>query len=477
MKNPVKMIQGKSLENKIINNLIYYRKFVIFAIFLIFSLLINFGYRINSDEGQILSGGWNIYNGEIIYEDFFEFIGPASFYFTALSYRLLGPQYSSALIFASILLCISAYLFSEIFYSLSQKEIFSYIIGFLYIIFASISYPLINHNSLSSFIIVIACYYAMRFFDQKEIKDILFFGSFIAIAFYFLQTKGLAVLFFITVFFIYQLKKKSIQRQHIIFFYVGWVICFLIGAILWQMNPLLSALTVASGNISMTFIHLSFFTYALYLGIFLLLIRIFAMQKKIDQKILCIMCIQSALLLSTLNFPDQGHTQINSFFIFLLMGILLVPVWGKIIKNIVFKIVVCAPLCIVLITILYNHISHNIDGAYENLSGIEVVKQKIGGEKIFAYPFIPNFYFELKKDNPYYNDVLFEKNNPPEHFQKNLEILKREKPRYILTNYVIVKKYNHTFQNPIDRYIREAYEKKEDVRSVDIWEIKDTNKQ
>lgn len=101
---------------------------------------------------------------------------------------------------------------------------------------------------------------------------------------------------------------------------------------------------------------------------------------------------------------------------------------------------------------------------------IKSIKAKIGNEKIFSFPFSPNFYFELKKQNPYPNSFLIEKQYSVEQFENNLRILKSEKPKYIITDYSLVKKYHHTFTNPIDIYLRENYSKIKQIGSIDLWE-------
>lgn len=103
---------------------------------------------------------------------------------------------------------------------------------------------------------------------------------------------------------------------------------------------------------------------------------------------------------------------------------------------------------------------------------LKEIKNVIGNDNIYSYPFLPNMYFELHKSNPYFNDVLIENHLPKEYFEKNLEILKKEKPKFVILDYVIVNKYYQKHENIIDNYIQEKYQKTTSFSDVEIWEIR-----
>ena len=100
---------------------------------------------------------------------------------------------------------------------------------------------------------------------------------------------------------------------------------------------------------------------------------------------------------------------------------------------------------------------------------VEILKKIVGDEKIFSFPFISNFYLELKKPNPYYNSVLLENLNLDEHFKKNLAILKQENPKFILAQYNVVEQYGFTKNNVIDSYMREEYKKEYSLGALEVW--------
>lgn len=169
-----------------------------------------YGYNINSDEGHILNGAWNIYHGRIPYADFFIFPGPFSFYFIYFSFVLLGPLYQSALIFSILLLFLSCIAIYDITSLLWKKNNLSYLAALVWALVASASYPLINHNTFSSFFVIFALLFFLKFFSSRYNSFLFLSGAFSACTLYVLQTKGIAVAFVLTTFLIFSLIKKSI---------------------------------------------------------------------------------------------------------------------------------------------------------------------------------------------------------------------------------------------------------------------------
>jgi hypothetical protein len=103
-------------------------------------------HRLDSDEGQILTGAWNLFDGQQIYHDFFEFIGPGSFTWVGLFFRLLGPSYGVALLASQRLLLISLWSFHASSRLVIDHRPASRAASVLWLLAATMP-PLINHNS------------------------------------------------------------------------------------------------------------------------------------------------------------------------------------------------------------------------------------------------------------------------------------------------------------------------------------------
>src|SRR3989304_78006 len=87
------------------------------------AMLLNFWHLpLSSDEGAILNGAWQMFNGKSLYKDFFSYIAPGSYYWTKWSFDILGPSYWSAKLFSLILLLLSMYAVYLIAMSLAQNR-------------------------------------------------------------------------------------------------------------------------------------------------------------------------------------------------------------------------------------------------------------------------------------------------------------------------------------------------------------------
>lgn len=178
----------------------------------------------------------------------------------------------------------------------------------------------------------------------------------------------------------------------------------------------------------------------------------------IDSSVKFLIYVQIALLFSILNIPDRGHILINSFPLL----ILVLKIADRVTKKIppLAKILSSAAL-ILLMTTLVLSLEYRLKiQSFQNNAGIKILREKIGGEEIFAYPFIPNFYFELQKQDIYFNDMLVQGGVTPYFFDINLQILEKHRPKFILTNYSLVEKFQVTKDTVIDKYIQKNTPKK-----------------
>ena len=75
---------------------------------LITTIILHSNHPINSDEGVILAGAWDLINGKKPYTDFFAIIPPASFYVIYWLWTLFGVSYFAAKLLAIIFVFVSS---------------------------------------------------------------------------------------------------------------------------------------------------------------------------------------------------------------------------------------------------------------------------------------------------------------------------------------------------------------------------------
>lgn len=190
-----------------------------------------------------------------------------------------------------------------------------------------------------------------------------------------------------------------------------------------------------------------------------------------DEKNLLCFFFQFALILSYANNPDKYHVGLNAFPIIILAAahIGTFRFWTKYIAT---KIYAASATGIIMVTFLIFSAMQSLMVTISIEKFIKETKDMVGNENIYSYPFLPNMYFELQKPNPYYNDVLIENHSPISFYEKNLTILKKEKPKFVILDYALVNKYYENHNNIIDNYIKENYQKTTSFSDVEIWEIR-----
>ena len=442
-------------------------------IFIISVFLLHFGHPLNSDEGALLGGSWKIYNGQVPYKDFFSYIPPGSYYFIKYSFDLFGPSYYSAKIFSVALLLLSTFATYKIALSLTRIKLFSKIIAWVWLVFASFSYPIVNYNSLSTFLAILSIYFFIRAIKSRLFIDYLLTGMSLGAVTIFLQHKGLALTFlFILLATAYTWVFRKVRLVNFTILLLGSALLPILVISYW--NPM----TIYQYLIVWPIIHAVPFNPVSYQFLTILVIYfciisfwIYRKHKGIDRQILVILFIsQLALLISM--FPRRTHLylMINSFGFLMINGYLVYYFLTKIdLKNSIGKTLVIFNTTISIGAILIYLFSSNL----ESLTNYEYFKTKIRNhhiEKLYAYPFIPGIYFELGLHDPYPYGVLVTTQHPTSAFQENLSVLLKERPNHVLVNYEIAKKYQYNQDNPLDTYIHQNYKEVDRFGSLLIME-------
>ncbi len=83
-------------------------KIVWWLCLLLITILFHSKHILDSDEGVILDGAWNLLNGKKLYIDFFEFITPGSFYIVLWAWKIFGASYWVAKFLSILIIFFSA---------------------------------------------------------------------------------------------------------------------------------------------------------------------------------------------------------------------------------------------------------------------------------------------------------------------------------------------------------------------------------
>ncbi len=422
----------------------------------IIAILVYSDHTLNGDEGVVLNAAWQLWHGKTMYLDFADFTAPGSAYTVYWSWLLFsGPSYLVAKCASLIMLgCASVVLACFVHHSTHNRYL-TYLTAASWMIIARF-YPLMNHNTYSSLVAAITLIVLLQAIQSHRLVWYGIAGVCTSLVIWYLQTKGLIVLVLclITV-----LAYKKYLASLI--FFCSAVMS--LGVLLWpwplkQLWYSWFALPMASNYLNHTIIVWSVLAIQC---IFLVILGYVVLCHSIKFGY-PLLFWQAGLWLSSGYLIDVSHLLINSF-----PALLIVILWLDQLSHnkhyVIYGVVL--PNTIIGVTALVFCVFNLATG--NNIFQLDIMRQPIQSWKIFwelgqqakgiyAGPFLPSVYFELKQPNPFtaaHNMVLCNAACQAE----TVKTLQQVQPEYVFLNYAVVEKYHYQAIQPIDRYIRQHY--------------------
>jgi hypothetical protein len=435
-------------------------------------IILTLAHRLEADEGQVLNGAWNLFNGRRIYDDFFEFVGPGSFEWVGLFFKVLGPSYWTAMLASWILLLVSLWAFHDLANRSIPHRGAARGASLVWLL-AAASPPFVNHNSFSSFLAVFFCLLILGTAGGEGQPEgpvskgwaAFLAGALASLTFFVLQPKGLVLLL---------LGLGSLLLSGRVALYLtGAAAAGLLGFLRWGLNPVSAVLTVARGAAEMNHLTLSYLPLLGALGLVALVAWASHREGLLDRKGVILLLLQLGLWASIAHLPDPWHLWINAFPLILMVGRLAARALGRGPSQ-AWRRSVRVLFAVVALGGALRLITQNVAETRWAEVWIREVGGLLGDADFFAYTFLPSFYLELGVANPYFNSVLYTGAHPADHFRRNVDILAERRPRFILLDYTSVEKYGHSLENPVDEFIRRHYRRlwilPHSRGALEIWE-------
>ncbi len=421
-----------------------------YLLLLLFCLFFHYRNYLNADEGVILNGAWHLFNGYQLYFDFFEIIGPGSFYLVFWGFKIFGPHYYVASIISILVLWGGSIGIFKLL-NLIKKDIFlNFIIPILFIIIF-IGDPIINHNLYNIFFIIWSCYFLALGLKTNKSKYFVWGGFLGGLAVVFLQQKGLLFLGSTFLFLLMDMIRNKFKNYKNISIYVVFsLLPITLVLINWPIELLYYNL--------IKFPSLNYWeankTSFLLLIIATLFFSYYAIRLKNKSKITdYLLFTQFFLLLSVIPLADLYHISLVVFPLLTLTPFLFIASknWTKIIP----------------IIFLFWMAIYSLGEAITNFKPfyffpkdfIEFIREECPDKYIYVGPFCPGIYFETKKINASSYGLLIEGYSTTEQFEKALEEIKINQPSCIILNYSqnTSEHFQHQGNNVLEEYISKNY--------------------
>lgn len=412
------------------------------AICAVFLLLPQWNFTLYSlDEGSVLNGAWRIYNGQQLYQDFRSNFGPLTLNFYSWIFTWFGVSYAAAKIVSWLILGVSAASLFFVTYSITRRTQLAWFSVTLWSAALIFSSPLINHNSLSSYVFIIALavfYYRIDQTSKNYFWDVLV-GLLLAMVTLVLLTKGFAGAIILGLLYLLYLPKNN--RKPVYTYCATYVMSLGFTTAYWGLGWITTPILIAEAYTSVVS-YVSFIPLLTVAGatIFLSLFVYKQAGPQLKKHVIALLLTSSVLYASILNLPDKLHifSVIFPFCILVVIGIDIMlrsfNQWQRV------YIISMLSITLTLLWITFAAKLH--DDIQASQLYITSTQELIKSESVLVYPFGEAHYFFLANTTP--PDV-----SVPDFYaakspfrEKNISSVYNNPPTYIIEQTDSLKRFN-----------------------------------
>jgi len=447
------------------------KKYLYWTALFVFLLFFHSNHPLNTDEGVVLSGAWNLINNKELYIDFFEFITPCSFYLIFWAWKIFGAHYFIAKLLAILFIFFSSVGIYKISCQVNSREggirkcrLHDYLPPLIFIA-SSFYWPIISYHTFNIFFIIWAIYFFIKALSNYSRANFILSGLLTGISILFLQNKGIVVLLALSSFlFLLWLKERKLLLLKVSFYYLmSSLLPLTLLLAKWPAKLLYETLIIFPlfnyTETSKTPLNLMAFFFIV------LLLTVWILRKEGSKKTYFLIFTQFALLLSAIPLADIYHISLIVFPLYalaLLSFEKLKPLTAKNFYNIINTTIFITFFTALIIIVIIPSVEfiYRCPRFYSiaNSTVISYIKNNCHDtDYIYAGPFLSGLSFEVRQLNPIPFSFLLTRLHTEKQFSQAEEALKKYQPACAVLNYKMVEKYNYNKNNPVDNYIQDNY--------------------
>jgi len=441
-------------------------------VFLMLFALHFFGPRLNSDDGIFLSGAWSLFNGQAIYSDFFAFVTPGAYYLIYFFWRLFGVSYGLAAVVSIVSLLISSSALYKLGRLLHPRA--GYLAALLFPLL-TINCPIITAHNYALALVLVAGYLFISGLVSGLNSRVLSGAFLTGLSFLFLQTIGLAALFFLYSFLAYAwfAGKASRLKPSLIFFLPVALAPLVVLLYKWSPVFLFNTLvrfplynyvpTLNNSYWALSGVLLALALLGIWLGRFKNIIINFLVYW------------QFCLFLTAWSLPDWFHIAAVGAPLLVIVAWLITRLRPEEIRfwpvSAPGVLAVMTGECLLIFYLIYFYqaaitCSSASSDRYAGL--VPFIGENCHDQYIYAGPFLPFIYFETRKLPATSFPWLITGQHTAAQFAQAGRELAARKPDCAVVDYGMLKKYDYQIDNPVDDYIRENYHQFKEFNGVYI---------
>jgi hypothetical protein len=425
------------------------------------------GHPLDSDEGVVLSGAWHLRHGMRPYTDFFEFIGPASFYVVHWAWLALGPEYWVAKLLGASAIGVAALGLYRLTLAALPADAARFPASYLMlpvVLWCLLSgyWQTINHNTFSLPFAVWAVVYAARMLADGRRRDAAASGALVGLTALFLQHRAAAVAAGIAVVLLCRP-----GRRYCLPVFTAAVMVGAAPLLYWPPQTIIGHLVLFPLQ------HYSAVNQILPVAPAIAALGWLAagwtIRGHINTTAWLLFFVQPFLLASTQR-ADLSHVSQNVFPMLALLPAVIASKTARrgdwFVRRVSIYIILILPAAIAIAPLL---VRRSLDENTRQYLVREVRATCAGSEYMYAGPFLPGWYFEVNKLNPTPYSVMLTGFNTAAQYDAAAKALARAAPPCALTDYAMVAKFGHGLDNPVDRYLADQYTAVHTWGNLKLW--------
>lgn len=423
-----------------------------------------------SVEGTLVYGAVRIVHGQVFARDFFEVVGPGTFYWLALFFKLFGVTFAATRI--CLFVTTLGTLLSMYYLSRSVCDRLRALAPILLIaVYFSAIWPMVSHHTDSTFFALLSVVCMVRWRDTRNRLLLPAAGALAAVTTWMHQPKGILLLLAILLWLCVEHRRRSASLSNIGAVVAGY--CGVVGAVLlyfWSRGALrdlismnfvwparhysaVNAVPYAMGvfkywtqwqvSLHWWMLPLAAASITSYLFVAALPVLVLALgipcgKDNLRPEILLFWFCGWALWVSEIHRKDIGHLVVGSPLLIILAIHFLTQYRGALAGLSLQILMTCAgALAIVnLFLVLSTHSYPTRAGNVAMFKPDPVIAfldaHTAPGEDIFVYPYVPMYYFLSATTNPTPYSLLVYNYNTPSQFQQAIQIVDRKRVHYVV---------------------------------------------
>ena len=427
---------------------------------------------IGGDEGSLIDGAVRILHGQVFARDFFEVMGPGTFYWLAALFKLFGATFLVArtwLFVTSLGTLLAMYFLSRRVYAIYQ--ILPPVL--LVSVYFSTLWPMVNHHVDSNFFALLSVVCIVLWQDLHKSGLLLAAGALAGVTTCILQPKGMLLLLAFCCWLWIQLRRRS-ELPSSIALVTGGYLCvigctllyFWSHGALWDLMYMnfiwpsknystVNTIPYATGILQFwshwlipihgvrwllpaAIVLILPFLFVATLPVLVIALGIPQGKKNLRPEILLYWLCGWALWLSEIHRRDIAHLTSGSPLLIILCIYFVLQSKRKIVSWLLqFLAIGAGALASVnLFIVLCAHTVPTRVGSVRMYTSDDALafldRNAVAGSEIFAYPTCPMYYFLSGTTNPTRYSLLLYNYNTPSQFQDTIRVLDQHNVKYVV---------------------------------------------